>query len=900
MADEWLEQQREIEELGLLDPPGSDPGLVRIVVDNRVRLTAPFAAMRLVREELMAAFTYDNPARAEAVRMKLRSKLPPEKVSTWAWSGTELSVPRGGMRRVRDILKRAGLRYEVEDRRSMGDDDIPLPPGSLVPTITARGYQDDIVARMMARENCYIRAGTGGGKTLCGFLLTARVRRPTLVVVWTGSLLRQWLRRCQTELGMRLEDVGIVAEGARKIGPVTIAMQQSLAADPEWVAEHSRTFGVLVADECFLYAPILMADGSLKDISEVLVGEEVALGGRVKAKMNRAYCGPGFSFGGAVSTECHPIATGRGWRKASKVLSSDLMWYDPAHEERSSLFGVRRPAQLQLEASSMQGAQAQCWIRCDGEVPELWEAHRSKEKGISCFATVRDEAGVERGTDCGDIRIDRCLREEGQGDQASEYLCLGSSCDGKAGRKEASFGGVFQSPNQEVRAGVGEGGESGKGSLYGSKREARCLWGEDAGQRKGPNSIGGEAVCLTRGEGVHPSIHSNDSSEGGGVAFQLQDRSGASCFKGGDRGGREQPFEEEERSRSEEDLLPRVDGLEGASLPDSLSKGVRLRRGRARVNSIGRIEGRVYNLETENGVYVAGGALVHNCQRFAARTFVASIDPFAARYRIGISADETRPDGMEFMIYDLFGDCAADYPHKVLVELGAVLEVPILVVPTEVPRPGFMYGGDPRRFTRLANHLAAHPERNALIEKIALSEVRRGNQVLTWCSRVEQCRGLDRAFAMGGAPSGVLVGGKENSEAFEGVIDGLNAGSLRVAVGTIQAVGQAIDLPSLSRGIITVPLAGKNRQQVQQCAGRICRLGSMDAACYYLWDRRVYGDRHLVNLASWFGQRVKMLVGELGGPTERWVSVAEYRARHKGRVDRSEDDELLRKEGIIR
>lgn len=288
-----------------------------------------------------------------------------------------------------------------------------------------------------------------------------------------------------------------------------------------------------------------------------------------------------------------------------------------------------------------------------------------------------------------------------------------------------------------------------------------------------------------------------------------------------------------------------------------------------------------------------GVLIADELQRFAAPTLFASIDPFAARYRVGISADETRPDKMEFLIYDLFGGVAADYPAADLVKLGAILSVQLRVVPTDF-RAGWYVGARKRgavptwQMARLAKEMSEDKARNALVTNLVAVDAAADHQVLVWAARREQCHELDAAIARAGVLGGLLVGGTDYAKRFKETRDGIKAGRLRAGVGTVQSVGQAQDMPGLSRGVIAVPLAGRNRQQISQCKGRLCRLGTDDAACYYLWDRHVYGAQHLKNLVAWFGADVVVQDGAAG-----WVPGAEYIRAMKAEPDGKDEDDTL-------
>lgn len=241
--------------------------------------------------------------------------------------------------------------------------------------------------------------------------------------------------------------------------------------------------------------------------------------------------------------------------------------------------------------------------------------------------------------------------------------------------------------------------------------------------------------------------------------------------------------------------------------------------------------------------------LCDEVQRFAAPTLFASVDPFAARYRVGISADESRRDGKEFLTRDLFGDVAHAVEERSLIDTGAVVEVEDLVIPTEFEARWYRYRQD---FNRLLSQMCGDERRNELVLDVAARMVRQGHQVLIFTHRVEHARQLDARLTALGIRSGTLLGGVDNEVAFERTKAGLRDGSRRVGIGTYQAIAQGLDLPTVSRGIAATPIAN-NRQQLGQVRGRLCRAsgGKSEGKLALLWDRAIYGRRMLENLVKW-------------------------------------------------
>ena len=247
-----------------------------------------------------------------------------------------------------------------------------------------------------------------------------------------------------------------------------------------------------------------------------------------------------------------------------------------------------------------------------------------------------------------------------------------------------------------------------------------------------------------------------------------------------------------------------------------------------------------------------GAVFVDEVQRASAPTLYSVIDPFPAKYRIGISADETRKDEKEFLIYDLFSKQGTDIPKEQLIQSGHVLDVEILIVPTDFKADWYDPLDWKNGFNRLLEEMETDDERNDLVASIVAQEVARNEQVMVLAHRRDHCRVLDAVISACGIESGFLIGGLDYKSVFQETLANIHSGKIKVGVGTVQAVGQALDIPTLGVAIAATPLA-TNRQQFGQVRGRVCRTaeGKTEAKLYYLWDQNVYGVSHIKNLIRW-------------------------------------------------
>jgi superfamily II DNA or RNA helicase len=290
-----------------------------------------------------------------------------------------------------------------------------------------------------------------------------------------------------------------------------------------------------------------------------------------------------------------------------------------------------------------------------------------------------------------------------------------------------------------------------------------------------------------------------------------------------------------------------------------------------------------------------GCVICDEVQLFAAKTFIEAVDPFRAKYRIGISADHRRKDKKEFLIHDLFGEVAAEVFRKDLIEKKVIVDTIVRVVPSEFEAP--WYGKpeteeDDRKSTfgpedfepppekeldwkRLLDEMCADEKRMALTLWCVRDGLRTDDQVIVMTHRREMCRALDHTFVVNGLTTGFLIGGDDFAREFDDTRQRFEKRELQVAVGTFQAIGYGIDLPKAAIVVCATPIAA-NKQFFNQVRGRVCRSakGKTESWMYYVWDERVYGDEPLKNLKRWNNGRV--VVWSSG----KWVDVKEFmRAR---------------------
>lgn len=725
--------------------------MLKVICDNRLRLVSGLTAE--VSADLIAELTYKNPQHYKLVALGYKHNVEPKTIAMWSRESGVLTLPRGAMQILRNVLSAHGVEYEVEDRRTAGDASVTgsyldpwgLKPGCEFPPhkLVMWDHQRKIVDAIKTYQQCLLRSPTGSGKTSAVIAAIVELGVPALVIMWDSGLLKQWQERIVSELGIPVHEQGLIRGPVCRLKGITLAMQQTLHTwtDTKW-DQILPVFGLVACDECFAAGTaVLMADGSLLNIEDVREGDEVAIGGKVLGTMSRWYEGSFIGIGDALATSEHPVATERGWVNAEDLEAADIVYFDPEHSTRMH----RMPKEV-----------------------ETGQSARSVSEVSTCKSSQGLEQGIEWRSSGGEqVQGEESVRREQGSDQG---------CDEQTGDEgTTSDCGVDSATDTVLRSG-GQGAES---------------------------------------------------------------------------------------PRSEEGLLPVVARVAGATLPGAC----RLQASRCGVQGSSVGAGFVYNLETECGVYVAGGVLVHNCQRYAASTFTKQVDRLPAKYRVGVSADERRKDGKEFVIYSMFGQVKLEVSKKELVDKQLIHEVEVFVVPTAFNAPwyaesievrkdavtdGKRIKTSPQNFTSLITEMQQNKARNQLALSMIKECVDAGLPTLTFTHRVDHAKMLDAMVSGQGIAGGLALGGDDWSDQFDATVAGLRDGSLMVGCGTFGKLGVGHDIPTVAAGIVVTPVHN-NRAFFGQVKGRICRTsqGKQNARVIVLWDWKVFGLVPIFNMRKW-------------------------------------------------
>lgn len=231
-------------------------GAVEVVVDSRLTVVRPSVHFA---DLLRGEFTYKNPDVSKSKRLGLWTH-PAEKVHNYAeHADGSVSVPRGGARKLAQLAEEEHVELSWTDQRQEA-------PCAAMPTyeeaaallanegIFPTARQVEIADNLIERENAYVRAVTGVGKSVLLGIAIVKAGQRALYLVPTGGLRDQALGDFADMVGARA--VGKLGGSPHALRPIMITTFQGLrsiqVADNEWSAEVRRSFGTVVSDELHL------------------------------------------------------------------------------------------------------------------------------------------------------------------------------------------------------------------------------------------------------------------------------------------------------------------------------------------------------------------------------------------------------------------------------------------------------------------------------------------------------------------------------------------------------------------------------------------------------------------------------------------------------------------------
>ncbi len=767
--------------------------MIDILIDNRLRL--PLAALSpMVLEELREAFTHENPKHKELVALGFRYNKEPKFYELWRDEDNCLSLPRGGMQKVREIFDAHDLDFGVQDCRCDG---LPSQVGSYVDgwelgpdlfpvhKLVAWDHQTGMVEAIKKREQILVRAPTGciTGDAMIGINRGGKgsqVRLDHIVKMHNGGTRgnRHWDSDIQTRVRARMNDG-------------TVRLVNLVDA---YVSGEKRTYQLDLASGHAVSATLdhrFMTTEGWKRLGELTIGDEVYVEEARRPKKRGTSKKPWYKL---RVVKNHPFAARRGIKPGKGGHTVALH---------------RLVVEAQLNNLSLDGFIAMCnasLYQIGGMTfldPKKWVVHHIDEDPHN---NDLDNLAVVTQAQHNTIHADLALNNIAVRTVPSEVVSISN-----VGVRE-TYDLVLEEPHNFLANGI---------VVHNSGKTSALL--------KAIAEIQVPALVIMWDSGLLKQWQERIEEELG-IAKKDQGVIRAQTFR----------------------LKPITLAMQQTLAKWDDTKWERL-----------------------SGIF--GMVACDEVQRYAAKTFLAQIDRFDCKYRVGVSADERRKDKKTFLIYDMFGEVKHEVSKKELVAKRIIHEVECYVVPTNFRCDWYVEKRNANALeltdhTKLKTDMQNDEERNELAVRMIEECIRAGLPTLAFTQFVDHARKLDAALTKRGIASGLALGGPDWEDTFNETVQGLRDGKLQAGCGTFGKLGVGHDIPTVAAGIAVTPVHN-NRPFLGQVKGRICRTtaGKQNARILILWDRLVFGHQPLFNLKAW--NEVCRVWDEWEG---RWKDIGDY------------------------
>lgn len=227
------------------EPPIKEPmpKTLELVLGDQIYIPKENVPLPL-RNRLVRLAAFQNPEfyRAQAMRLPVYDK--PRIIDCAEDHPLHLSLPRGCLEEVSQLLVSLKIQPHVRDERCQG---MPIDHkffGSLRPD------QEKAAVAMLAHETGVLAATTAFGKTVLAAWLIAKRGVNTLVLVHRQQLLEQWIERLSHFLDVPSKSLGRLGGGRKKLtGQIDVANIQSLVRKGI-VDDRIGGYGHVIVDEC--------------------------------------------------------------------------------------------------------------------------------------------------------------------------------------------------------------------------------------------------------------------------------------------------------------------------------------------------------------------------------------------------------------------------------------------------------------------------------------------------------------------------------------------------------------------------------------------------------------------------------------------------------------------------
>ena len=221
---------------------GELPDSLELILGNEIYIAKDGLAPGL-RNRLLRVAAFQNPEFYKTQAMRLSTYAKPRIIGCAEEHSQHISVPRGCLEDVRDVLIDLNIRPVIRDERFSGHPLQAAFRGEL------RTEQRLAAEAMLKHDTGVLAATTAFGKTVVAAWLIAQRGVNTLVLVHRRQLMDQWIERLTAFLDLPAKSVGRIGGGRNKPTGLDVAVIQSLVRKGV-VSDCVAEYGQVIVDEC--------------------------------------------------------------------------------------------------------------------------------------------------------------------------------------------------------------------------------------------------------------------------------------------------------------------------------------------------------------------------------------------------------------------------------------------------------------------------------------------------------------------------------------------------------------------------------------------------------------------------------------------------------------------------
>jgi len=222
---------------------------LRITVDTHLRLNRKeVREVGLTVRYLREPFEYDNPDWHKKTRMGFYTGDTPKTLTLVEADPEELRIPRGAWPRLKALLEREGVAWEVVDRTVHGTG--PLGWVYAEPGDWTLGPDQTSAARQaVLRRQGILLGPCASGKTEILLKAISDIGEETLVIVHTERILKDWVKSAAERFYRPEREIGMLYGKAKRLGPLTVGMVRTVLNHVRNGPKFAQRWGCVVLDE---------------------------------------------------------------------------------------------------------------------------------------------------------------------------------------------------------------------------------------------------------------------------------------------------------------------------------------------------------------------------------------------------------------------------------------------------------------------------------------------------------------------------------------------------------------------------------------------------------------------------------------------------------------------------